>query len=122
MAMPGHVRAAFRFKLPDGDHIMSMNTFIDPGLRGDDRHAVLVDKAIRLVAQNPDAEIDQDSIVEYQDKPELLDKMVQQLRDEARKAGRPLADDLGLDSNARLLTNPEVARTVGSAHRALEDA
>src|SRR4051812_45418846 len=108
--IPGHRIIAFRFKLPDGDHIATHNTYVDPKWTKEEKQAHLVATIKQALSQSPDAELLEDSLVDQSEKPGTLHEMVRKLREE--NPDRPLANDLGLDANNRLLTNPEIARTL----------
>lgn len=85
------------FSLPDGKHLMLMNSH--PSVAGE--------HAKRLAGQNPDAVVDKVEILQSQ---EHFDAAVAAIRDE--NPGRQLANELGLDSTNRILTDPTIARTL----------
>lgn len=107
MAVPGHHKIAFRFNLPDGDHIAVHNTFVDKGWDKDTKQRSLATTIKNSLVQNPDAKLDENSFVDLsleKDPQGKLRDMVEQLRRE--DPNRPLADDMGLDFHEPIAGGP----------------
>ena len=100
----------FRFKLPDGWHIATHKCTIRP--KNEDEVKELFKSIAGPIMINPDAEIDFNSVRVVTD-PAQIDKAVAELK--AENPERILGHELGLDVTNRLLTNPEVARTIAAA-------
>lgn len=100
----------FYVELPDGKHLLVHNT--NNQARNKEEIADLYKELEQCVAQNPDARVLYDTVRQYSDHSEVLAE-AKKLREE--DPDRPLATDLGLDRTNRLLTNPEVSRTIASA-------
>jgi hypothetical protein len=84
------------FTLPDGEHIIAGHSSKNIEFARQQYR--------RIVEQNPEARFDPAKVVPST--PDQAKAAVEALR--AKDPSRPLATDLGLDSPARILTNPEV--------------
>lgn len=111
-----HTLYMFRFELPDGVHIATHRTVLRP--KTSEEVKALHEQISKAIMQNPDAVIDWNSLKAVKD-PNEIEKAVEALRKE--NPSRPLAQDLGLDATNRLLTNPEVARTIAAANNLESD-
>jgi hypothetical protein len=97
MAFKKDQRYLVHFTLPDGEHILT--GFSTPNIE------IATEHYRRIVMQNPEATFDPTKVKAIYDASEV-EAAIQALRD--KDPSRPLATDLGLDSPARVLTNPEV--------------
>lgn len=111
---------AFRFSLPDGDHIGRHTMHIRSDIKKDGVRKAVIDSINKGLGQNEDAHFDGNVLEESTHDHSVIDKMVAKLR--AENPNRPLANDLGLDTNNRLLTNPEVARNIAAANQVQQEA
>lgn len=90
------------FNLPDGEHIIA--GFSSANIETARKHYA------RIIGQNPEATFNPANVIACT--AAEVDDAIDALR--AKDPSRPLATDLGLDSPARILTNPEVVP--GSQH------
>lgn len=95
------------FDLPDGEHIMAVHSI---SIRTSGDAAFVREKITKLVKVNPDA--NNIRIKAVRD-PEEIEKAAKELHE--ANPDRILADDLGLDTANRLLTDPSIARNLGAA-------
>ena len=107
----------FQIVLPDGKHILVHRTHVE--LRNSDDVKKLHEEIARVVSSNPDAVYLPETLRQISSHDEVVEA-VKKLREE--EPSRPLATDLGLDATNRLLTNPEIARTIAAARSQQSEA
>lgn len=94
----------FRFTLPDGVHIAAHRDM--PSVTPEMKEAVM-DRIRMWASQNPDAQVDFNSLKAVKSLDEIADAAKQL---QAENPERRLATDLGLDTPNRIMTNPDLAR------------
>lgn len=95
-----HYLYLIRYSLPDGKHLMTMNA-----------HPSVAEKDAKIfVGRNPDAKFESFEIL--QSEQQLLDE-IEKIR--AENPNRPLANELGLDTPERIMTDPTIARNLAAS-------
>jgi uncharacterized protein YecE (DUF72 family) len=104
----------FRFNLPDGVHIAGHRDI--PIRKGNAEDLAGVHQRIKQWAsQNDDAVVDFDSLTPVDDYT-VIAEAAKRLKEENPE--RPLANEMGLDTPNRVMTDPSIAR----AHAPVQDA
>lgn len=98
-----HGKYLITFSLPDGKHLQVMNA----------HPSVVEDHARRFVSHNPDGKFI--SVVPLQSE-QHLQEAIDALR--AENPGRPLANELGLDTPNRIMADPQIARDLAAQQQA----
>lgn len=110
MPIQSHRVYAFRVNFPHGPAILAHNN-IDA--QTDDERRKVLREIRKVVASNPDAKLDENSIVKLNSYDEVAG-LVEDLRKELgdKPDALQLQTDMGLDTPNRLLTNPEISRSL----------